>query len=244
MKGGIKLSKDGEIAILTISRPNKLNSVTEEMLVSFDEHLNLLTSDPQTAIIVFTGDGEKAFSAGFDLDTIKGLKGQRRHDFFKLLERAILRIRETTTCITIAALNGYAIGFGAMVASACDFRFFAENAAFRLPEVSLKVFPGMGAASNLIHLVGPARAKDIILTTRTVSAEEAFRIGLADRVFPQEKLLDKTKEFVRSLLEMDRKTMLRTKTLIDVMTGETVPDAHEIEGIYSDEWLNEAMDEE
>ncbi|NHJ14521.1 MAG: enoyl-CoA hydratase/isomerase family protein [Candidatus Thorarchaeota archaeon] len=244
MKGGIKLSKDGEIAIVTISRPNKLNSVTEEMLVSFDEHVNLLTSDPETAIIVFTGEGEKAFSSGFDLDTIRGLKGQKHFDFFKLLQKAILRIREANTCITIAALNGYAIGFGAMVASACDFRFFAENATFRLPEVALKVFPGMGAASNLLHLVGPARAKDILLTTRTVSAEEALRIGLADRVFPPEELMDRTMEFVKGLLEMDRKILLRTKTLVDVMTGETVPGAHEMEAVYAEEWLNEVLDEE
>jgi enoyl-CoA hydratase len=239
MKGGIKIQKDGQVAILTISRPKKLNSVTKEMLVSFDEQVDLLTNDPETAAIIFTGEGEKAFTAGFDLDTIKGLEGEALYDFFKLLERTILRIRESNTCVTIAALNGYAIGFGAMVAVACDFRFFADTAILRFPEIDLSVFPGMGAASNLMHIVGPARAKDLLMSARPIEAEEALEYGLATRVFPRDEVMDKALEFAKELISKDRKIMLRTKTLVDVMTGKTVPGAFELESVYSDEWLRE-----
>ncbi len=242
VEGGIKISKDDQVAIVTISRPNKLNSVTKEMLVSFDEQVDLLANDPETAVIVFTGEGEKAFTAGFDIEMLTSLKPDEVYDFFKLLERAMLRIREANTCVTIAALNGYAIGFGAMVAVACDFRFFAENAILRFPEVDLGVFPGMGAASNLIHIVGSTRAKDILMTARNVSAEEAMKIGLATRVLPQEELMEKTLEFARNLVSKDRKLMLRTKTLVDVMTGKTVPGAFELETVYSEEWLRERQD--
>jgi enoyl-CoA hydratase/carnithine racemase len=189
--------------------------------------------------IIFTGDGNRAFTAGFDLETVGGLKDDEVPEFFKLLERTIRLIRENRNCITVAAINGYAIGFGAMVASACDFRIFADNGVFRLPEIDLSIFPGGGAASNLLHLVGPARAKYIIMTARKVSAEEAFRIGLADMVVKPEELMDKTKEFVDSLLEKDPMILIRTKTLIDGMTGKDVGEADELETAYLDEWLRE-----
>jgi enoyl-CoA hydratase len=209
------------------------------MLESFDESVSRIANEPNIRAIIFTGEGEKAFSAGFDLDTIQGLKGQAAIDFFKLLERAMRQIRENRTCITVAAVNGYAIGFGAMLALACDFRIFSDNAVFRLPEVELSVFPGAGASSNLLQLVGPARAKDIILTTRKVSAKEAMQIGLADMIINQKDIMEKTVEFVEELLKKDPKILIRTKTLIDGMTGKELSEAEELETVYLDEWLRE-----
>jgi enoyl-CoA hydratase/carnithine racemase len=237
MSGEIKVSKDGPIATVTISRPKKLNSVTHDMLKSFEDDVSLLTNDPDVRAIIFTGEGEKAFTAGFDMETVMGLRGQDAYDFFKLMESAIRQIREAKNCITVAAVNGYAIGFGAIVACASDFRFFAENGLFRLPEVDLGILPGGGASSNLLHLVGPARAKDILLTTRKVAADEALGIGLADRVFPIDELLPKTREFVEEILSRDCTIVLMTKTLVDAMTGKEVPEAMELETAYLEEWL-------
>jgi enoyl-CoA hydratase/carnithine racemase len=188
---------------------------------------------------VFTGEGDKAFSAGFDLETIRGLKGQERVSFFKLLEKTIRLIRQAKSCVTIAAVNGYAVGFGAMVAVACDFRFCSDTAGFRFPEVELSVFPGAGAASNLLHLVGPARTKDLILTARVVLAREALQIGLADRIFAPTELMPKTMEFVAGLNKKNKNIMLRSKMLIDAITGKDVSDAYDMEVDYEDEWLNE-----
>ncbi len=243
MEGEIIVTRTDPIATVTISRPKKLNSVTYEMLISFDEQVGLLTNDPDIAGIIFTGVGEKAFTAGFDLEMMMGLKGQGKADFFKLLEGAMKKLKEANTCITLAAVNGHAIGFGAMVAVACDLRFFSSSASFRFPEVELGVFPGAGASSNLLHLVGPARAKDLLLSTRTVPAQEALEIGLADRIFEHEELLDKAMEYLKSLTEKDRKILLRTKTLVDGMTGKTVFGAAEMETAFSDEWLLEIKDE-
>jgi enoyl-CoA hydratase len=239
LTGKIKVTIQDSYAIVQISRPEKMNSVTKSMLESFDESVSRIANEPNIRAIIFSGEGDKSFSAGFDLDTIHGLKGQEAADFFKLLERTMRQIRENRTCITVAAVNGYAIGFGAMLALACDFRIFSDKAVFRLPEVELSVFPGAGASSNLLQLVGPARAKDIIMTTRKVSAKEAMQIGLADMIINQDDIMKKTEEFVQELLKKDPKILIRTKTLIDSMTGKELSEAEELETVYLDEWLRE-----
>jgi len=226
-------------AILTISRPDKLNSVTKQMLVDFSEQISQILNNPNIRVVILTGEGDRAFSAGFDMETVMGLKGSETTEFFKLLERTMRIIRENRTCVTIAAVNGYAIGFGAMAALACDFRFFSDTAVFRLPEVELGVFPGAGAASNLLHLVGPSRAKDILFTTRKVSAKEALQIGLADMLVKQDELMDRTMEFVEQILNKDATILVRTKTLVDGMTGKDIAEADELETAYLDEWLRE-----
>ena len=209
------------------------------MLFDFSEQVSQILNNPSIRAVIFTGEGNRAFSAGFDMDTVMGLKGAEVTEFFKLLERSMRTIRENRTCVTIAAVNGYAIGFGAMAALACDFRFFSETATFRLPEVELSIFPGAGAASNLLHLLGPARAKDILLTTRTVSAKEALQIGLADMLVSQDDLSKSTIDYIEGLLSKDAKILVRTKTLIDGMTGKDVSEADELETAYLDEWLRE-----
>lgn len=239
MNGEIKVSIEDAHATITISRPGKMNSVTKDMLVDFNEQVSQIANNPNIRAIIFTGEGERAFSAGFDLETVTGLEGNEVTEFFKLLERTIRLIRENRTCVTVASVNGFAIGFGAMVSIACDFRIFSDNAVFRLPEVELGIFPGAGAASNLLHLVGPSRAKDILLTGRKVSAKEALQIGLADMLVSQEELSKSTIEFVEGLLSKDAKILVRTKTLIDGMTGKDISDADELETAYLDEWLRE-----
>jgi len=209
------------------------------MLVEFNDQVSQITNNPNIRAIIFTGEGDRAFSAGFDLEMIIGFEPKEVTDFFKLLERTMRLIHDNRTCVTVASVNGYAIGFGAMTLLACDFRIFSETAVFRLPEVELGVFPGAGAASNLLHLVGPSRAKDIIMTTRKVSAKEALQIGLADMMVKPDELEKCTKEFVEGLLSRDPKILIRTKTMIDGMTGKDVSEADEVETAYLDEWLRE-----
>ena len=239
MTGEIKVSIEDAHAIITISRPDKMNSVTKDMLVDFNEQVSQVINNPKIRAIIFTGEGDRAFSAGFDLETVAGLQGDEVTEFFKLLERTIRLIRENRTCVTVASVNGFAIGFGAMVSIACDFRIFSENAVFRLPEVDLGIFPGAGAASNLLHIVGPSRAKDILMTSRKVSSKEALQLGLADMLVSQAELSKSTMEFIQELLSKDAKILVRTKTLIDGMTGKDIADADELETAYLDEWLRE-----
>jgi enoyl-CoA hydratase len=239
LTGEIKVSIEDAYATITISRPDKLNSVTKDMLVDFNEQVSQIANNPNIRVIIFTGEGNRAFSAGFDIEMIMGLTGREATEFFKLLERTMRLIRENRTCVTIASVNGYAIGFGAMTALSCDFRIFSETAVFRLPEVELGVFPGAGAASSLLYLVGPSRAKDIIMTSRKVSAKEALEIGLADMLVKKDELSERTMEFVQALLGKDPTILVRTNTMIDGMTGKDVAEADELETAYLDEWLRE-----
>ncbi|TFG07653.1 enoyl-CoA hydratase/isomerase family protein [Candidatus Thorarchaeota archaeon] len=242
MNGAIEVEVDGRIAKVTMCRQEKLNSVTRKMLEDFEEKVSALANDPEIMGILFTGEGERAFSAGFDLKTVESLEGEAHHDFFKLLESAIQHVRCARNCLTVAAINGYAVGFGAILAAACDIRFFSDDAVFRLPEVDLGIFPGAGAASNLIALVGPAHTKDILLTGRKLNAQEAFRIGLATRVLPKEEVLPYAVEFLKKLTSKDRKVVIRTKNLIDGMTGAEQKDAADMESMYLEEWLREYRD--
>lgn len=239
MSGEIIVTVEDSIAIVKISRPDKLNSVTKQMLETFNEQVSSIANDPKIRGIIFTGEGDRSFCAGFDLDTVTGLEGPEAIEFFKLLERTIRSIRQNRTCVTIAAVNGYAIGFGAMIAVACDFRIFSENAIFHLPEIDLSIFPGAGAASNLYHLVGPSKTKDILMTARKVSAQESLEIGLTDRLVKHEETMEKATELMKQLLEKDPKILMRTKTLVDAMTGKDVEEADELETAYQDEWLRE-----
>ncbi|TFH04677.1 MAG: enoyl-CoA hydratase/isomerase family protein [Candidatus Thorarchaeota archaeon] len=239
MNGEIIVTIEDSYAIVKISRPEKLNAVTKDMLESFSQKVSTILNNPKIRAIIITGEGEKSFTAGFDLDTVTKLEGQEAKDFFKLLERTMRTIRQNRSCVTVAAVNGYAIGFGAMISIACDFRIISEKAIFRLLEIDLSIFPGAGAASNLYHLVGPSRTKDILMTGRKISAEEAMRIGLADRMVKQEEIMKTAIEFVKELLTKDPKILIRTKTLIDAMTGKDLEDADELETAYLDEWLRE-----
>ena len=239
MTGEIIVNAQDSYAVVKIARPEKMNSVTKDMMESFYDSVSRVTNEPNIRAIIFTGEGVKSFSAGFDMDTILSLKGQAKKDFFKLLERTMRLVHGNRTCITVAAVNGYAIGFGAMLALACDFRIFSANALFRLPEIELSVFPGAGAASYLLQLVGPSRAKDILMTTRKVSAKEAIQIGLADMLVNQDEIMESSIGFVQELLKKDPKILIRTKTLIDGMTGKELSEAEEVETVYLDEWLRE-----
>ena len=239
MTGEINVETKDSFAVVKISRPEKMNSVTRQMLYDFKETVSQIANDPNTRALIITGEGDNAFSAGFDKEMVTSLKGPEAVEFFKTLEKTIRLIRENRTCVTVAAVNGYAIGFGAMVAGACDFRIFSDTGVFRFPEVDLSIFPGAGAASNLLHLVGPARAKDILMTGRQVSAREALQIGFADMLVSKDELMEKTMEFVMGLLEKDPMILIRTKTLIDGMTGKDIGEADELETVYLDEWLRE-----
>ncbi|UCE11179.1 MAG: enoyl-CoA hydratase/isomerase family protein [Candidatus Thorarchaeota archaeon] len=239
MEGEILVDAQDSIAVLTFSRPDKLNAVTRPMLDSFSEKVSLLINDPDIIGLIITGEGDKAFTAGFDLDMMNSLEGDEPTEFFKHLEKIMYVLSGSRNCVTLAAVNGYAVGFGAMVASACDFRFFSENGVFRLIEIDLGIFPGSGAASNLIRLVGPSRAKELLMTARSVTAHEASKIGLADRVYPQGELMERSLEFMKELAQKDRKLLTRVKNLVDAMTGQDMESATDLEAVYTDEWLRE-----
>jgi enoyl-CoA hydratase len=179
----VERREDG-VALVRLDRP-KMNALSTALLGQLAEAAADLTANPPGAVVVW--GGERIFAAGADIAEFKGpeearvIGGKFRDalDAVAAIPRAV-----------VAAVNGYALGGGCELALACDLRVCAENAKFGQPEILLGIIPGGGGTQRLARLVGPARAKDLILSGRQVGAEEAERIGLVDRVVPAAEVLD------------------------------------------------------
>jgi enoyl-CoA hydratase/carnithine racemase len=176
--------RDDGVAVVRLDRP-KMNALSQALLAQLATVAADLTADPPGAVVVW--GGERIFAAGADIaefggpDEAREIGGRFREalDAVAAIPRAV-----------IAAVTGYALGGGCELALACDFRIASEAAKFGQPETLLGIIPGGGGTQRLARLVGPARAKDLVLTGRQVAAEEAARIGLVDRVVPTAEVLD------------------------------------------------------
>lgn len=187
MKENILLDKKGTTAIVTINRPEVRNALNRETWHALRDTLRNLEQDEETRVIIVTGAGEKAFVAGADLNelrdrtVIETLNGENS---------CILREIELMTKPIIAAVNGYALGGGCELAIACDLRIASENAKFGQTEINVGILPGAGGTQRLTRLVGFGKAMELILTGEIISAQEAERIGLVNKVVPNENLLE------------------------------------------------------
>jgi len=191
---GFERGEDG-IAVLTISRPEKLNALNREVLAELGEALAECAQSTEIRGIIITGAGEKAFVAGADIAELGGLSAVELQEFSSFGQAVFQRL-DSMGKPSLAAINGYALGGGLELAMSCTLRIASENARMGLPEVKLGLIPGYGATQRLPRLVGPARALELLLTGETVEAAEAQRIGLVNHVVPQAELL----AFSRSLL--------------------------------------------
>jgi enoyl-CoA hydratase/carnithine racemase len=179
----------GSTEVWTINGEKRRNAISRAALNEFEERLARVSRDHSTRAVVLTGAGERAFCAGADLKERAGMSEKDVRAFLAQLGRA-LRALERSDCIFIAALNGAALGGGTELALACDFRVAAPTAELGLTEVQLGIIPGGGGTQRLSRLVGPARAKDLILTGRRMNAAEALAIGLVQRLAPEGRLLE------------------------------------------------------
>jgi enoyl-CoA hydratase len=184
------IDRQPPVAIVTINRPRVLNALSFATLNELDRALQTLGAGSDIRAIVLTGSGGKSFVSGADISELQGLESaeqaceQARH-----AHEIIGRIQRMAQPV-IAAVNGYALGGGCELAMACDIIIAAENAQFGQPEVNLGIIPGYGGTQRLPRLVGRAKALELILTGERIRADEALRIGLVNKVVPQEELLD------------------------------------------------------
>jgi enoyl-CoA hydratase/carnithine racemase len=179
----------GSTEVWTIDGEERRNAISRALLAEFEERVGRVSRSHQTRAVVLTGAGEKAFCAGADLKERAGMSEAEVRAFLTQL-RGVLRAMEGSDCVFIAALNGAALGGGTELALACDFRVAAPTAELGLTEVRLGIIPGGGGTQRLPRLIGPARAKDLILTGRRVNAAEALAIGLVQRLAPEGRLLE------------------------------------------------------
>jgi enoyl-CoA hydratase/carnithine racemase len=179
----------GSTEVWTINGEKRRNAISRSALTDFEQRVARVSQGHGTRAVVLTGAGDRAFCAGADLKERAEMSEQDVRAFLGQLGRA-LRAMETSDCIFIAALNGAALGGGTELALACDFRIAAPTAELGLTEVQLGIIPGGGGTQRLPRLVGPARAKDLILTGRRINAAEALAMGLVHRLAPEGRLLE------------------------------------------------------
>ena len=177
---------DGEIGTITLNRPEARNAIDAEMIRELGHILDSVAHDDRVKALVITGAGGKAFAAGAD---IAQLKDRGRSDALDRINAALFRRLEDQPIPTIAAIRGFCLGGGNELAMACDMRVAGESAKLGQPEVGLGIMAGAGAVQRLPLLVGLGRAKELLMTGRIINAAEAERIGLVNRVVPDDDVL-------------------------------------------------------
>ena len=187
------------IGVITVNRPKVLNALNEHTLLELRKAFHKAKYDPQIRVVILTGAGEKAFVAGADINEIQEL-GFASGRAFSERGQALLNFIEGLGKPVICAINGFALGGGCEIAMACHIRVAADTAKLGQPEVSLGVIPGFGGTQRLARHAGRARACELVLTGEMISAEEAFRVGLVNRVVPQAQLMDEVRKIAKSIL--------------------------------------------
>jgi enoyl-CoA hydratase len=185
--------RDDSVAVVRLDN-GKVNALSSALLLQLEDAARSLTDDPPGAVVVTGGD--RLFAAGADISEFGGPdEAERIGDLFL---RALCAVADIPR-VTIAAVSGVALGGGCELALACDLRIASSRAKFGQPEILLGIIPGGGATQRLPRLIGPARAKDMILTGRTVDADEALRIGLVDEVVEPDALFERAVERAAAL---------------------------------------------
>lgn len=229
---GIEYKKDGRIAIFTINRPQALNAIDPETLQEFSQSLMDFREDDELWVGIITGAGERAFCAGADIKAML--------PYMKEIRGQIWRLPPTTMRgldlwkPVIAAINGACLGGGLEIALACDIRIAAENATFGVPEVRLGLIPGWGGTQRLPRFIPRAKAAEMLLTGRPIDAQEAYRIGLVNKVVPLVELMPEAKKMAEALLEPGPLAVRATKQAMHQGTNVNLQEGLNIEAMLVD----------
>ena len=219
------VEKAQQIATITLHRPEKRNPINVEMLMEFESILLELRDDAASRVVILTGSGN-SFCAGADLSIVKGVTdaaqkqrifAQARNQRIRLINR-IFTMLENLEQVSIAAINGYAIGGGWGLALACDFRLAVPGAQFWFPEVDLGVPLSLGSSARLVSMVGAGRAKEIILLCSRHRAEELLSWGMLRQIVPPEQLMYAAHELATKLLAKHPRAVTGSKLTVNALT--------------------------
>lgn len=187
----------GAVGIITISREKALNALNSQVLKELDATLDTVDLATTRCLIV-TGAGSKSFVAGADIAEMSTLTKAQGEAFGKVGNDVFRKI-ETFPIPVIAAVNGFALGGGCEISMSCDIRICSENAVFGQPEVGLGITPGFGGTQRLARLVGAGMAKQMIYSARNIKADEAYRIGLVNAIYPAEELMAQAEKLAATI---------------------------------------------
>ena len=224
----VLLERDGTVAVVTINRPKVLNALDTATLDALRRVLVALQHDDAVRAVVITGAGDKSFVAGADINELatQSPAGGREH---ARRGQQVFDLIESLGKPVIAAVNGYALGGGCELAMACTLRIAADGARFGQPEINLGIIPGYGGTQRLARLVGSGRALELLLTGEQISAAEAHRIGLVNRVVPAAELLAESRKLAALLAS---KAPVAARYIIEAVhdgAGQTLRDAQILE---------------
>jgi enoyl-CoA hydratase/carnithine racemase len=228
----ITVVREGPIVTVTLNRPDRRNSLSDPMLAELGGAFAELRDDTDSRVVIVTG-APPVFSAGADAPLKSKMSaverraafGQRKSQFRRLFERAntgLENLEQTTIC----AINGHAVGGGWGLTLACDFRIAAAEAQLWIPEVDLGVPLGVASTTRFVRLVGPARAKEIIMTCRRYPAAEAETLGLVHRVVPRDALGKTVREFADMLLAKPSRPLAEMKARINTIARTAAPEVN------------------
>jgi len=232
MGANVLLARDGAVATVTLNRPDRRNSLSDELLGELGAVFAELRDDAHTRAVIVTG-APPVFSAGAHAAVRSSMTPEERRaaflgrqsQFRRLFERANTLL-ENLEQVTIAAVNGHAVGGGWGLTLACDFRWAAAEAQFWIPEVDLGVPLGVASTTRFVRLVGPARAKEIIMECRRYGAEEARTLGLVHRVVPGATLLKDVRAYADHLLAKPGKPLAEMKARINAIARTGTPEVN------------------
>jgi enoyl-CoA hydratase len=220
------VDRDDKIVVVTLNRPEKRNPINEEMLSEFEHIVMSLRDDASSRAVILTGTGN-SFCAGADLSMVKGVTDPaERQRLFALARNRRARLIgrtyplfENLEQVSIAAINGYAIGGGWGLALSCDFRLAVPGAQFWLPEVDLGVPLGIGTTSRLVSMVGIARAKEIIITGDRYTAEDLHSWGMINRLVAPETLIMAALDLAKRLIAKNPRAVAGSKLSVNAIAA-------------------------
>jgi len=193
----LKIENLDKIVVLTIARPNVLNALNSTVFAELDSALETI-SQSDARVLIITGEGSKSFVAGADIAEMSS-KSKEDATLFSILGQKVFRRMETLPIPVIAAVNGFALGGGCELAMACDFRIAANNAKFGQPEVNLGLIPGYAGTQRLARLIGLGNALYLLTTADVISADEALRMGLVQKVVEPAELMNTCMEIASKI---------------------------------------------
>jgi enoyl-CoA hydratase len=222
----VLLSVENHVAVITLSRPDRLNAINSNLINEFGDAVNQIKRNQEIKAVIITGEG-RAFCAGADIsEFLEQSSVDAAYHFLKPLHNALNEL-ESLAQPVIAAVNGYAFGGGCEITLACDLRIASDKAVFGQPEIKLGIFPGAGGSQRLPRLIGATRAKEMILFGEPINAEEANRIGLVNQVVPNDELLSTAKKWAQKLTEGPTIAIQNAKRVIN--QGLEIPLHHGLE---------------
>ncbi len=220
--------KSEAIATITLNRPEALNAFSKEVIDEVLQALEDSRNDENVRVVVLTGAGEKAFSAGADIKTMKGMNALKAREL-SLMGEKLCSSLENLEKPVIAAINGYALGGGLEVAMACDLRIASENARMGQTEINIGLIPGWGGTQRLTRLVGKTKAKELVFTGKMIDAKTAEQLGILNIVVPADKFKETVRQYAAELAAKAPVALRVAKALINKGTDISLDSALALE---------------